>query len=90
MWRVTEKGKEETKEIFRIADPLKKDVSIFDQANENNELDYFKDSVKVEVISLSDSIKNSKKDQTDVDNSFDTYNSNNNENDDVVSIQSVS
>lgn len=90
MWKVTEKGKEETKEIFRIADPLKKDVSIFDQANENNELDYFKDSVKVEVISLSDSIKNSKKDQTDVDNSFDTYNSNNNENDDVVSIQSVS
>lgn len=55
MWRITPKGFDEAKNIFDIKRPGVIDFKNSpDLGARDNELDYFKDSVKVEIVSESD------------------------------------
>ena len=78
MWKITPKGFEEAKNIFDIKRPgvmdFKQRVGL---SVGDNELDYFKESVKVEVVS---------EPERKTDESFETYKDSD---EDVRSIQSV-
>lgn len=73
MWRITPKGFDEAKNIFDIKRP---GVMDFKHAGDN-ELDYFKDSIKVEVVSEA---------ERKTDESFETYRDSE---DEAQSVQSV-
>ena len=77
MWRITPKGFEEAKNIFDIRRSFKLDFKNSDKLQlKDNELDYFTESVKVEVVSEAEGI----------DDSFETHKESDEE---VKSIQSV-
>lgn len=74
MWRITPKGFDEAKNIFDIKRPGVMDLKY---PGADNELDYFKDSIKVEVVSES---------ERKTDESFETYRDSE---DEAQSVQSV-
>lgn len=80
MWRVTSRGHKEAQNIFEIKKPVYAENDSFVKDHRDVEVDYFKDSVQVEVISC---------DNQKEDESFESFRESSDENKTVLSVRFI-